>query len=254
MTIQYASDFHFEVSDNMSALKCPPIIPVGDVLVLAGDVFVLGEESALFHDFVEWCSSHFKHTFIVPGNHEFYGGFDIALSLHEWQLWLCDNVSVINNKCVVVDDVEFFFSTLWSNVPASCEELVNRYMPECRLALLDGQPLRAHNYSALHAVCTGWLSDALAASQAAHKVVVTHHCPVRIEDPAYENNGLSTAFVNAMEDYVAACGADAWIFGHTHYNGARGMVLGRTVLGVNQLGYLSQGVCKGFDPECVIQF
>lgn len=253
MKIQFASDFHLEFDENATFLKQMSATPCGDVLVLAGDIFVLDQESVLFQEFVDWCSENFRQTFIVPGNHEYYGGTDISTTLSDWELVLRSNVRYVNNKSVVLDGVEFFFTTLWARVPAESEAMVNKYMPECRLAQLDGKPFRADRYTHLHEVCLGWLDKALAASTASKKVVVTHHCPVRVEDPKYGSNGLSSAFVNAMEAYVEASGVDAWVFGHTHYNGALGMKLGSTVLCTNQLGYVSNCECDGFAASHVFE-
>ncbi|MCQ2289189.1 MAG: metallophosphoesterase [Muribaculaceae bacterium] len=253
MKIQYASDFHLENSDNAAHLQAHPLDPVGDVLILAGDISVLGKEPAAFNDFAQWCSEHFAHTFIVPGNHEYYGGADMRDTMHDWLVEVRHNVSFVNNRSLIIDGVEFFFTTLWAQVPPQAEEIVNKYMAECSSGILDGAPFRANLYTPLHQECRGWLDHALATSTASRKVIVTHHCPVRAEDPRYESNGLSNAFVNPMEDYVEHCGADAWIFGHTHYNGARGMRLGKTVLCSNQLGYAQDGVCDNYDAACVIE-
>lgn len=252
MKIQVASDFHIENEENSAYLEQHLPTPTGDVLVLAGDIFVLGKESVHFEQFIDWCSKSFEHTFIVPGNHEYYGGVDIATTLTHWELPLRHNVRFINNKSIVIDDVEFFFTTLWSQVPADAQAIANKYMPECSLAQFEGQSFDASKYTHLHNMCRAWLDNAIKESTAAHKIVVTHHCPVEVEDPRYESNGLSRAFVNPMEDYVKSSGVDAWIFGHTHYNGACGTKLGNTVLLTNQLGYAAKGVCNRYNDACVI--
>lgn len=253
MKIQFASDLHLENTSNCAlTLECPMAV-VGDILVLAGDIFVIGRQVPGLSVFWDWCSENFAHTFIVPGNHEFYDGYDIDETLCGWEMELRHNVRCVCNRSVVLDDVELFFTTLWADVPESAEAMVNKYMAECQTGCYKKQPFRAEHYSRVHKACRKWLDGALSSSRAARKVVVTHHCPVQAEDPRYESNGLSTAFVNAMEGYVESSGVDAWLFGHTHYNGARGRALGNTALCTNQLGYVDKGVCADFENDCVIE-
>jgi hypothetical protein len=76
--------------------------------------------------------------------------------------------------------------------------------------------------------------------------VVTHHCPIVAEDPRYGDNGLSSAFVVDLEDFIRESGVDYWIFGHTHWNAKRGTQVGKTTLLTNQMGYLTHGGEKGF--------
>ena len=86
MKIQYASDLHLEFAENKSFIEHGGLEPVGDVLVLAGDVSYLGDRKMWKRPFWDWCAEHFKETFVVPGNHEFYGGFDIGRTMADFEL------------------------------------------------------------------------------------------------------------------------------------------------------------------------
>ena len=59
MRIQYASDLHLEFADNLDYIEHGGIVPVGDVLVLAGDVSYLGYRDMIRHRFWDWCAKHF---------------------------------------------------------------------------------------------------------------------------------------------------------------------------------------------------
>ena len=253
MKIQYASDLHLEFPDNSRWIEANPLKVNGDVLVLAGDIHVLGTIEMFAHPFFDWCESNYAATLIVPGNHEYYGAFDLAQTLDHWDLSVRPHVHVLNNHSVIIDDTEFFLTTLWSRIAPQDEMLVNKHLTDCYRMFYHGHPFKACHFGEVHDVCRQWLDDALRESTAKHRVVVTHHCPVLKEDPRYESNGLTWAFIVPMESYVEQCGADAWIFGHTHYNGARGMRLGGTTMCVNQLGYVKNGIEQGFELDAAIE-
>ena len=48
MKIQYASDLHLELRDNMNYIKKNPLPAVGDILILAGDIYYL-DNPAITH-------------------------------------------------------------------------------------------------------------------------------------------------------------------------------------------------------------
>jgi hypothetical protein len=78
MKIQYASDLHLEFRENTRYLRDNPIKPVGDILVLAGDIGYLDDDSYNLHPFWDWASDNFQQTLVIPGNHEFYKSGDVG--------------------------------------------------------------------------------------------------------------------------------------------------------------------------------
>lgn len=253
MKIQYASDLHLEFDSNTKFLKEHPLEVVGDVLVLAGDILIFGERLMQEHPFWDWCSDHYSHTLIVPGNHEYYNRVSMLSTLNHFAYPLRRNVTYLNNRSVVLGDTELFFTTLWTRV--SDEQLagVQVSMSDCHRIAYDKNLMLATDYARAHDKCITWLKDALARSTAPHKVIVTHHCPIVAEDPRYGDNGLSSAFVIDLEEFITSSGVDYWIFGHTHWNAMRGTRLGVTTLLTNQMGYLTQGGEEGFEHDAVVE-
>ncbi|WP_088653547.1 metallophosphoesterase [Geofilum rhodophaeum] len=73
MKVQYCSDLHLEFFQNAKFLNENPIKPVGDILVLAGDI-IYWEQENFKHWFFDYISDNFKEVYYIPGNHEFYSG------------------------------------------------------------------------------------------------------------------------------------------------------------------------------------
>ena len=254
MKIQYASDLHLEFAENRNYIENGGIEPVGDVLVLAGDVSYLGDRNMMKRRFFDWCVEHFRETFIVPGNHEFYHGYDIAQTMEDFEFEYRPNVRYLNNKSVVLDDTELFFTTLWTRISPLHMWEIQMGMNDFKHGRLDGAQLFAHDVDGLHQRCLEWLKTALKASAAAHKVVVTHHCPtLRNAFNNYPGGALNSAFQVDLDAFIEASGADYWIYGHTHYAGGSGTKIGETTLLCNQLGYVFQNEHLDFDRMAVIE-
>jgi len=254
MKIQYASDLHLEFAENRNYLENGGLAVTGDVLVLAGDVSYLGDREMMALPFFDWCAEHFRETFIVPGNHEFYGGYDIAKTMVDYEFAYRDNVRYVNNRSVVVGDVELFFTTLWTRIDPLHLWSIQQGMNDFRRGVLNGKRFTANDVNGLHQQCLTWLDAALKASSAKNKVVVSHHCPSFRNGFNVDPGGaLNSAFQVDLDAYIERSGVDYWIYGHTHYAGGSGIVIGSTRLLCNQLGYVSDNAHQGFSPDAVFE-
>ena len=147
MKIQYASDLHLEFDANTKFLSENPLQVKGDILVLAGDILLFGDKLMNEHPFWDWCSDHFAHTFIVPGNHEYYNRVDVLATLDHFTFPLRKNVTYLNNRSITMGDVELFFTTLWTRV--SDEDLagVQIHMTDCRRIAFGDHIMLATDYA-----------------------------------------------------------------------------------------------------------
>ena len=254
MKIQYASDLHLEFEQNKRYIELGGITPVADVLVLAGEVSNLGDRKMWKRPFWDWCAEHFQETFVVPGNHEFYGGFNIGRTMDGYELEVRPNVHYLNNRSVVLGDVELFLTTLWSRIDPVRLWQVQCGMNDYRLGKLNGKRFCANDVDGLHQRCLDWLTGAIVASESAHKIVVTHHCPtMRNEFNNYPGGALNSAFLVDLDTFIGRSGVEYWIYGHTHFGGGSGTKIGETTLLCNQLGYVFQDEqLRGYVPNAVI--
>lgn len=260
MKIQYASDLHIEFQANRAWLFRLGLQPVVDILVLAGDVAYLGDRQLMHNEYFDWLADNYEQVLIVPGNHEYYRGFELRDTLTDFEYKVRDNVRYLNNKSIVISDTELFFTTLWSKVPNAYIADIQNGMMDTQLICYKNARLFAREYNELYNICAGWLKDAVESSSARHKVVVTHHCPTM--NPAFNGHPgsrLNCGFLVDMDDFIIDHpDIGHWIFGHTHYNGndsvaGKGLTIGKTRLLTNQLGYICNDEHKGFVPTAIIQ-
>ena len=112
MKIQYASDLHLEFTDNSNYLKNNPIKPVGDILILAGDITYLNYlEREIEKEFINYVSDNFKTTYLMLGNHEFYGGASCDMIDNPVNERLRDNVFLVNNTSAKHENTLILFTT-----------------------------------------------------------------------------------------------------------------------------------------------
>ncbi len=246
MRIQYMSDLHLEFKDNAEFLSHQPLQAVGDVLVLAGDIIYIGDGAMERSPFLSWAADHFEQVLMVAGNHEFYGGRDMAAGGGSWEYKLAGNVGYYHNRVVRVGDVDFILTTLWSHIPPEQERLINTYLNDFHKITFGGHQLTTADYNAEHARCLSFVRQAVAGSRARRRVVVSHHVPTLLCSPpklrTIKDGQLLSAFAVDLTGYIRQSPIDVWVYGHSHAN--FGVYLGGTRVVSNQLGYVFRGENK----------
>lgn len=251
MKLQYASDLHLEFSQNKDFLKANPIKPVGDILLLAGDIvpFAVMDKSK---EFFSYLSDNFQNTYWVPGNHEYYYSDALKRSgtVHEK---IKDNVFLVNNLSVVQNDVKLIFSTLWSKINPVYEWQIERSMSDFQVIKYGKYRFSVPHFNKLHEECLDFLMQELTEANKQKTVVVTHHVPTFLNYPEkYKGDLLNQAFAVELFDIIEATKPDYWIYGHTH-NNTPDFEIGSTRLISNQLGYVKYSECPDFDLQSIIK-
>jgi len=238
LTVQYASDLHLEFSANRDFLDEHPIQPMGEVLVLGGDIvpFAIMHKQARFFDYL---SDQFAAVYWMPGNHEYYG-VDIQKVSGEMNKSIKNNVFLVNNTTAQYKDTTFIFSTLWSAVsPANHAQLAEQFN-DFSMIQYDGAPLTVSQYNQIHENNLEFVTNALSQTFTGKSVVCTHHAPTLMQYPAhFKNNPISEVIATELTDLIEATTPDAWIYGHDHTNVVN-FRIGDTLLATNQLGYVQQ--------------
>ncbi len=234
MKVQVLSDVHLD-----HAQYVPPVTDA-DIVVLAGDI-AEGDLGVL------WA----KQVFDVPvayvaGNHEFYDSDHTMKETIEMMKVAAEgsNVIVLDNESLVIGDVRFLGSTMWTNLHDAPGVL---YSDGAYISVGDdtsGMNQFDKAYAqGLFERNRAWLKREISQPFDGKTVVVTHHAPsLQSIHPQYAGNYWNGCFVTDVEDLMGEH-VDLWAHGHTHssfdYN-----IKGTRVV-CNPRGY--PGVFGGFE-------
>ena len=242
--IQYLSDLHFEFKYNKSVFKRDAFRkPYGNVLVIAGDLDYLSSKGEYTRpytkDYLSWASDHYEKVFIVPGNHEYWGGelfgtFDMSNAFHPYKLDIFPNVSLCSNVIETYKGYKFAFTTLWysiNNPLCICSYGKSNEFAHLRL---DGKPLTLDKLKLLYTKCVNFIKESNA------DIIVTHHAPTyRVMPKAFECDKMNDMFYNNLDNLIVDLNPKLWIFGHTHFADLKGAEIFKPVkLVSNAIGYL----------------
>lgn len=235
--IQYASDLHLEFRDNWNFLKENPLIPSGDILILAGDTGYLGDEIFSVHPFWDWAADNYEQVIVCLGNHEFYKYYDLA-SLKDGTIGtIRSNVHYYYNDVIHLSDVDIIVSTLWSHIDKENAFITERCVSDFHRIIYGDHILTAYDFNKEHEHCLQFIKAAVSKSTAKTKIVVTHHVPsYQLMSSEFEGSRINGAFTVDLSDYIKSSGIDYWIYGHSHRNIEA--KIGKTFCTCHQLGYV----------------
>jgi len=250
MKLQYASDLHLEFSQNREFLKANPLQPMGDMLLLAGDIVPFAVMNK-HDDFFSYVSDNFQTTYWVPGNHEYYN-FDAVEKCGVLNEKIKSNVFLVNNTSVIHDNVKFIFSTLWAKISPAYEWLIEQGVSDFHVIKYKGNRFSAMQFNHFHEESLAFIKQELSKEKADKTVMVSHHVPTYLNYPEkHKGDALNGAFAVELYDFIEASLFDYWIYGHSHNNTAD-FSIGGTHLLTNQLGYVEYNEHHSFDAKKIV--
>lgn len=244
MIIQYASDLHLEFRENRKFILDNPLEPIGQVLVLAGDIvpFAVMDQR---DDFFNYVSDHFEQAWWIPGNHEYYHS-DVTAKSGFLNEPIRSNVHLVNNITITHGGVRFVFSTLWTHISPAKAFRIQQGMSDFHVIHHQGKAFAAEHYNALHAECLNFVTGELKETRPEPTMVVTHHVPTFQHYPAkYKGSPLDEGFAVELFDLIESSGPQYWLYGHHHCN-TPDFVIGQTKMITNQLGYVKYAENQGY--------
>ena len=256
MKIQIVSDLHLEFENNRAWLRDHPLIPKGDVLLLAGDIICdkYKKKASIFYEKV---SKDFEFVISTMGNHEFYHGIiDYAYPCYQSQI--AENHLKLNNRSYVLGDVKFIVTTLWSHVPSENRIAVSEGLNDYRLIsrediYKDRYLLTIRDTNRYHKLSLKFIKDELQKPFEGSIVIMTHHVPSFDSIPEkYSDSKLNNGFVTDLNYLIEANPQiKYWICGHSHdFNETK---IGSTIVVRNPLGYIESGEEDDFQRDYVIE-
>ena len=254
MNFQFASDLHLELAQNKKRLSKKPILPVEENLIIAGDLMPLSAMDQ-HQDFLNFLSDHFKMTYWLPGNHEYYGT-DLSTMPSNYEESIRPNILLLNNITKEIPDpegsIELIFSTLWSHIPAHITEIVDKRVQDFNQIQWNGSQITPLVYNQLHQNALEFLEVALG-SYCHRKMVISHHLPSFMNYPKkHQNDPINACFASNLDDFMQKTTQNAWIYGHHHAN-IPPFLIGQTTLYTNQLGYVKFKEGAGFDRSATVK-
>ncbi len=247
--IRYLSDLHLEFIETNKIDDFIKQIPSGidEICVLAGDI---GNPYKSNYDiFMNFISKHFKKTFIIAGNHEYYNKKKTIKDINEYMkdyFQKFNNISFLNNNYEIYNDYCFVGTTLWSKITNPQYEINDVYKI---------RNFNYNEYNKLNMLSVKFLEDTLLNNEKC--IIITHHMPSEsLIDIKYKTTTMQPYnqwFYCNMDELIETNKnkIKCWIYGHTH-EASNVMINGIPFL-CNPIGYPNENQNINFSTTIVIE-
>lgn len=254
MKLTLFSDIHLEFS------PLDPPLTDADVLVLAGDIFVLYSlKESHYRDrvesFLSKVSEHYPHVIAIAGNHEYYGSDINTADAKLRELYAGYGITFLQNQTIEIDGVTILGTTLWSDINPLFQLQIQSALADYGTITYDDDSLLPHHTQSLYMNSIDWIAETLSQSTDPH-IVVTHHAPsYESVAPKYRvgsDSTLNSAFASNLNTMIEQYSdrAQLWCHGHVHHS--NDYMIGDARIISNPRGYPMEHQYSDWDREHVI--
>lgn len=211
MKLFVLSDLHSEFYLSHVKLwdKIKDSLPDADVLILAGDIGVVGKSSNEYIALLRKFRERYEKIVLIAGNHEHYRSSQCDVISELTEICIETDVVFLNNSSVIIDGVKFVGSTLWSmadySVAGSLRDIGKVFK-------------NVNEYNAEHKRCFNFLKSELENPVNIPICIITHHLPsFNLCHPKFSAYGkVNTGFYTEILDKLNLDNVKYWFCGHTH--------------------------------------
>lgn len=260
LTIQYLSDIHLEFYGSLTKVSrlVNWIQPKSNICVLAGDIGYPFQKQ--YEIFLKSMNHKFEHTFLIPGNHEFYQmGKNKNKTMNDViqqieniiQSNELNNIHFLNNshydlRLTDGNEYRFIGSTLWTHISDN-NYLINDFDKINEMTI--------NKMNSMHKESKDYIKSMIQQCEEDNKkiIMITHHLPsFSLNHPKYiQYKNYNQCFSSHSDDLIKDP-VKCWIFGHTHAEMT--MNINNIPCVVNPIGYPGENAKIDFNKVIDIPF